>query len=80
MEEQKSELLQTEFEGSAAPPPERVTVTLEMDADLLHWLKGQPLGWQHELNNLARFYMETSNAPVPPPHDDHEADFVPFFE
>jgi hypothetical protein len=27
------------------------------------------LGWQHELNNLAWFWMETSNAPVPPPHE-----------
>jgi len=33
MEEQNSKLA-PEFEGSAAPPPERVTVTLEMDADI----------------------------------------------
>ena len=35
-----------------------------LDAEVLEWLKAQPLGWQHELNNLARFYMETSNAPL----------------
>ena len=78
MEEQKSELL-PRFEESAAPPPERVPVTVEMDADLLDWLKAQPTDWQREINNLARFFMETSNAPVPPPQDyDLEADYVPF--
>jgi uncharacterized protein (DUF4415 family) len=83
MEEQKSEPLQLEFEATAAPPPERVTVTLDIDAEVLEWLKAQPLGWQHELNNLARFWMETSNALVPPPHEfdpftyDPEVDYTP---
>jgi uncharacterized protein (DUF4415 family) len=65
-----------EFEGRAAPPEldaaragARVTVTLDIDADVLDWLKAQPLDWQREINNLARFYMETSNQPVPPPHE-----------
>ena len=35
-----------------------------LDAEVLEWLKAQPLGWQHELNNLARFYMEPRNAPL----------------
>jgi len=65
MEAQNPEL-SPEFEGSAAPPPERVTVTLEMDADILAWLKGQPRNWQTEINATMRFFMETSNAPVPP--------------
>jgi len=72
MEDQKPELL-PEFEGSAAPPPERVTVTFEMDADVLEWLKGQHLGWQDEIRSTLRFFMETSNAPVPSPHPDSEA-------
>jgi hypothetical protein len=61
----------------------RVTVTLDIDADVLDWLKAQPLDWQREINNLARFYMETSNQPVPPPHEfdrftyDPEADHGP---
>jgi hypothetical protein len=59
MEEQKNELSPL-FEPAAAPPPERVTVTLTMDADVLAWLKEQPTDWQRELNNLARFFMETS--------------------
>ena len=66
MEEQKPELA-PEFEATAAPPPARVTVTLDLDADLLAWLKQQPLGWQQEINNTLRFWMETSNIPVPPP-------------
>jgi hypothetical protein len=43
--------LLSEFEGSAAPPPEQVTVSLKLDADLLDWLKQEPLGWQREINN-----------------------------
>jgi BrnA antitoxin of type II toxin-antitoxin system len=58
--------LQPEFEGSAAPPPERVTVTLDIDADVLEWLKAQPLDWQREINNAARFIMDMSSQPVPP--------------
>jgi hypothetical protein len=46
-----------------------VTVTLDIDADLLEWLKAQPLDWQQEINNLGRFYMETSQA--------REAQFAP---
>jgi uncharacterized protein (DUF4415 family) len=39
-----------------------VTVALDMDADVLEWFKAQPTEWQRELNNLARFFMETSQA------------------
>jgi uncharacterized protein (DUF4415 family) len=78
MEEQKTGLL-PEFEGNAAPPPERVRVTLDRDADLLTWLQAQPTDWQREINNLGRFFMETSNAPTPPPHPDIEADYIPDF-
>jgi hypothetical protein len=59
MEEPKNELSPL-FEPAAAPPPERVTVTLAMDADVLDWLKEQPTDWQRETNNLLRFFMETS--------------------
>lgn len=83
MDPQKPELA-PQFETPAAPPPERVAVTFDIDAEVLDWLKAQPLGWQHELNSLARFWMETSNNPAPPPHEfdpftyDPEADFAPF--
>jgi uncharacterized protein (DUF4415 family) len=73
MEEQKTGL-QPYFEGSAAPPPERVTVALEMDADVLEWFKAQPLDWQREINNAARFVMDMSSQPVPP-IEVYEADF-----
>ena len=45
--------LQSSFEPAAAPPPERVTVTLDLDADLVAWLKEQPTGWQQEINNTS---------------------------
>jgi uncharacterized protein (DUF4415 family) len=79
MEAQKPELA-PEFEGSAAPPPERVTVSLELDADILAWLKEQPTDWQREINNSMRFMMDMANAPTPPPHLDSEADFIPDFD
>jgi uncharacterized protein (DUF4415 family) len=59
MEAPKNELAPL-FEPAAAPPPEGVTVTVKMDADVLDWLREQPTDWQRELNNLARFFMETS--------------------
>jgi uncharacterized protein (DUF4415 family) len=37
--------------------PARVTVTLDMDADLLDWLQEQPL-WKREIHDLLRAYME----------------------
>ena len=60
MEEQQNEPLQPHFEAKAAPSPERVTVALDLDTDVLGWLKAQPTDWQREINNLARFFMETS--------------------
>ena len=59
MEAPKTELA-PEFQPAAAPPQKRVTVTLDLDADLLDWLKEQPMGWQQEINNTMRFFMETS--------------------
>jgi uncharacterized protein (DUF4415 family) len=81
MTDKKSEPLQTEFDATAAPPacklapaeaggagsaPSRVSVTLDMDADLLAWLMMQPTDWQREINNTMRFFMETSAAPASP--------------
>jgi hypothetical protein len=44
----------------------RVTVTLDMNAHLLAWLKIQQTDWQREINNTMRFFMETSAAPASP--------------
>ena len=55
---------ESEFEGSAPPPVERETV--DLDADVVEWLKAQPLGFRQELNNAARFIMDMSSQPVPP--------------
>jgi hypothetical protein len=43
-----------------------VTVTLDIDADILEWLKAQPLDWRREINNAARFVMDMTSQPVPP--------------
>jgi hypothetical protein len=59
MEAPKNELSPL-FEPAAAPPPGRETVTLDLDADVVEWFRAQPTGLQRELNNLARFFMETS--------------------
>ena len=59
-----------EFERSNAPPPAEVPVSLKLPADLLEWLKTSPLGWEREIVNAARFVMDMSNAPFPPPLDD----------
>jgi len=67
--------LSPEFERSNAPPPQRVTVTLDIDADILDWLKAQPLDWQREINNAARFVMDMSSQPVPPV-EAYERDFL----
>jgi hypothetical protein len=45
-----------------------------MDADVLEWFKAQPLDWQREINNAARFVMDMSGQPVPP-IEVYEADF-----
>jgi hypothetical protein len=76
MEEQKTGL-GSEFQGNATPPQEQVTVSLQLDADLLAWLKQEPLGWQREINNAVRFIMDMSNMVAPPPLDD---DLEPVFE
>ena len=41
-----------------------MTVTVDLDPDVVEWLKAQPLGLQGELSNLARFFMDSSTAPV----------------
>jgi hypothetical protein len=73
MDAQQPELA-PEFEREAAPPPERVAVTLDMDGDVLEWFKAQPLDWQREINNAARFVMDMSSQPVPP-IEAYEAEF-----
>ena len=78
------EQLQSEFQATATQP-KRVAVTLEMPADVVEWLEARPLGLQGELNDLARFFMDTSTAPVEAyedsarweiagPEPDHNAD------
>ena len=55
-------------------PPGRASVHLRIDSDVLEWFKAQPLDWQREINNAARFVMDMSGQPVPP-IEVYEADF-----
>lgn len=41
-----------------APAKAGVTVTLDIDADVLDWLQEQP-GWRREIRDLLRSYMES---------------------
>jgi hypothetical protein len=43
-----------------------VTVAVDIDADILEWLRQQPLGVQGEINSSMRFIMDMSSQPVPP--------------
>jgi uncharacterized protein (DUF4415 family) len=38
--------------------PEKQTVTIRMDSDVLHWFKNQGKGYQTRINKLLRAYME----------------------
>jgi hypothetical protein len=65
MEDQQTTTLSPEFKGRAAPPP-RVPVKVDLDADIVEWLDGQPLSRRAEINNALRFMMEMCNQPLPP--------------
>jgi len=53
--------------AGAGSAPGRVKVELDLDSDLLAWLKAQPTEWRREINNTMRFFMETSSPPAKPP-------------
>jgi hypothetical protein len=72
MDPQKPELA-PEFEPAAAPP-ERVTVTLQLPADLAAWLAEQPLGLEGEIVSAMGFFRDMSSQLVPP-IEAYEAEF-----
>ncbi len=39
--------------------PEKQSVTIRMDSDVLDWFKNQGKGYQTRINKLLRSYMET---------------------
>jgi hypothetical protein len=45
------------FKQAASP---KQTETLLLDTEVLDWIKGEFSDWQGHINELLRFYMETS--------------------
>jgi hypothetical protein len=69
---EREEQLKPEFAATAAP--DRVTVTLQLPADLAAWLKEQPLGLEGEIVSTMQFFRDASSQPVPP-IEAYEAEF-----
>ncbi len=44
--------------------PNKQSVTLRLDADVLEWFKDQGTGYQTRINKLLRGYMETHSYPA----------------
>lgn len=47
------------FEQAARP---KQAETLLLDGDVLDWIKGEFTDWQGHINELLRFYMDTSQS------------------
>ncbi|MCU7929075.1 MAG: BrnA antitoxin family protein [Candidatus Thiodiazotropha sp. (ex Dulcina madagascariensis)] len=47
------------FENADLRLPEKKSVTIRLDADVLEWFKKQGKGYQTRINKLLRSYMET---------------------
>ena len=47
------------FENAELRLPEKKSVTIRLDADVLEWFKKQGKGYQTRINKLLRAYMDT---------------------
>lgn len=47
------------FKSAQIKLPEKQSVTIRMDSDVLDWFKQQGKGYQTRINKLLRSYMET---------------------
>ncbi|HIF51815.1 MAG TPA: 3-oxoacyl-ACP synthase [Thiotrichaceae bacterium] len=47
------------FKNAQIKLPEKQSVTIRMDSDVLDWFKQQGKGYQTRINKLLRSYMET---------------------
>ncbi|MCU7813834.1 MAG: BrnA antitoxin family protein [Candidatus Thiodiazotropha sp. (ex Lucinoma kastoroae)] len=54
-----SELSDEFFKNTDLRLPEKRSVTIRLDADVLEWFKKQGKGYQTRINKLLRSYMET---------------------
>lgn len=61
MQEKDKANLPDSFQDAAeAPKPEQRAVTLLVDVDVIDWLQGEAKNWQGHVNELLRFYKDTS--------------------
>jgi len=49
------------FKNAQLRLPEKQTITIRIDTDVLTWFKKQGKGYQTRINKLLRSYMETHN-------------------
>jgi len=47
------------FKNAQIKLPEKKSVTIRLDSDVLNWFKQQGKGYQTRINKLLRSYMET---------------------
>ncbi|WP_267426738.1 hypothetical protein [Methylobacterium sp. GC_Met_2] len=50
------------FENAAAAPVPRLAVTVEIDADVLAWMKSEGINATEEINGFLRFHMDLGEA------------------
>jgi len=53
------ELDEAFFKNAQIKLPEKKSITIRMDSDVLDWFKQQGKGYQTKINKLLRSYMET---------------------
>lgn len=49
------------FKNTDLHVPEKQTITIRLDADVLDWFKRQGRGYQTRINKLLRFYMQAQD-------------------
>ena len=54
--------------ATTAWPPAKIQLTIRLDADVVHWLKGHGKGYQTRINRILRVVME-SQLPRPAHHE-----------
>ncbi len=64
--------LPDDFRQAAAPAERRERVTLEIDADVMEFLRAEGSDWRRQVNELLRFFKDTSHDHEPGPFEPGE--------
>ena len=54
--------LPEDFRIAAGPAARQESVTFQIDADVMEWLRAEGMSVQRQVNDLLRFYKDTSQA------------------